>query len=522
MRATFLGGSRDGPVGKDNAEDTIRVVGEKGAVLWVENGQLHYKAPRGALTLEDTERLKRFKAEIVCLLENSELHAGSWRPNLRNDVPLTFSQVAHWQLYGLSDRRAIRQLASAIRLVGDLSFDTLQESVAALVARHEALRTQIVLRDGVPSQSVLGSVDHRVRLGDLTTIHESAREAEVLRRIEQMILEPIDVTAEPLFGLNCLRLRADEHVLLIAMEHLISDAFSMSVFVRELLTIYSQRCCGTALSLPRISVQFPDYAIHQQASHAAWVRKHGKYWDERLAGCQRLRFPEDRTTGYVALGWGSVSIDIDRDLKAELSEWCRRTKTTLAIGAFTAYVALVLRWCDTSDSVVQYVVDGRSNPEHENTIGYFASTLCIRIQLLGGGDLLDLLQLVTEECFNAYQHADRSFIAASVPRPGYTRNTVFNWVPRRSIAATNGLLNHSCELFCSEVQFANPTLESRRLDCEPYVVLYDTPSAVLGSINYPVDRFSARSMEKFSRSFLTIMKTMIRQPHVAVRDMLLT
>jgi hypothetical protein len=506
--------------------DVLRSISKKGVKLWSANGQLRYKAPKGALTQEDIERLKLLRGQIVSLLEQSaraEGNAQTREPRTQfHRAPATFSQLTHWHLYQLRNRPAIRQIASATRLRGRLDVDALRRSAAQIVHRHDALRTQIVVYDGSPTQAIYESGNCELQVEDLASLPEDLRELAILRSIERLILEPIDLAEDPLLGVLLLRLRADENVLIVAMEHMISDAYSMDIFLRELFTAYIQASKACTFSLPAISVQFDDFAIWQKSTHTSWLEKHSGYWTEHLAGCQRLRFPGDKALSTATRsGWGAVTLHIGRDLKKELRDWCRVQHTTLVMGVFTAYVALVLRWCNAPETVILYQTDGRVSPRLENTIGYLASVLYLRISLAQNGTFIDLLNQVIEEYCNAYEHADASYMEAQVPRPGLTRNTLFNWVPQDGRNYFSVLDGTEDAVACSFVPFEHPMRKNLERDTEPFLLLYDIDEEIAGSIWYPLNRFSNDTMDRFGRNFLVFIRALLKDPKERVKDVLL-
>lgn len=518
--------SANSQVSMSRIADVLGYVRKKGVRLWSENGELHYRAPKGALTQEEIERIRVSRGQIVALLEKAaaaETTEPKLEPLLRLDrAPLAFSQLAHWHLYRLSERRAIRQIASATRLRGRLNVDALQKSVAEIVRRHDALRTRIVVLDGVPTQEISKSGDCALRVDDLTGLSEILREAEILRLIEQHIMEPIDVAVGPLFGARLLRLRDDEHVLIMAMEHMISDMFSMNILLRDLFTAYMQAVKGRAFSLPAIPVQFPDYAIWQMNAQKLWIEKHGAHWNERLAACTLLRFPEDQSLqAATRLGWGTIPLQIGRSLKAELREWCRVRRTTLVMSVFTAYVGLVLRWCDASESVIRYQSDGRASPKVENTIGYFASALYLRIGLLEDDSFADLTNRITEEYCRAYEHADSSYMVAQVPPPEFTRNPLFNWIPQESKVEFSDLDGSEDAIARSPIRFPHPMVRSVETSIEPSILLVDTDGGIVGDVLFPLSRFSIDTMERFALNFQVFIRALLRQPTGRVKDITL-
>jgi hypothetical protein len=512
------------PQSIEEIEDILVSTREKGVTLWSENGQLHYKAPKGVLTHEEIDRIRISRNQIVTLLQRSA-HSEPAEPRLEphsrlDRAPLAFQQLAHWRRYQLNERRAIRQIASALRLRGRLNVNALQESIAEIVRRHDALRTRIVFTDEGPIQEISQAGNCKLELDDLTELPEGLREAEVSRSIEKQILDPIDVSSDPLFAVRLLKLYDDEYVLIVAMEHMISDAFSLNILLRELSDAYTQKLKGRASSLPVIPVQFSEYAVCQSNSLKSWLQKHGAYWSERLIACQRVGFPYDKSSPTkTRVGWGIVPVRIGIDLKAELREWSRLRRTTLVMSVFTAYVGLVMRWCNASECTIQYQSDGRVSPETQNTIGYFASLLYLRVVLLENDSLVDLMNRVTEEYCTAYEHSDFSYFAAQNPRPGISRSSSFNWVPQGPKIDRFGSED---EIACSPINFVRPMTRNMELDGEPSILLFDTDGdETVGEVGFPLSRFSVDTMERFGRNFLVFVRALLRQPAGLVKDVLL-
>lgn len=490
------------------AVDVFDIIRNRGIRLWLDSGQLRYQAAQGALTREDIELLRTSKAQIIEYLQAAKLHR----------APLAFSQRAHWRMYRLDNRPAIRQVASATRLCGYLDIEALRMALIAVVQRHDALRTRIVRCDGALLQQVDQSSDCALVIVDLASLPKEQRRASITRHIDELILEPIDVSVGPLLGARLLRLGDAEHVLIVAMDHLVSDGYSLRLLMRDLFAAYVHAVTGDTLSWPPIGMQFPAYAACQNEFLPAWLEQHCAYWERRLSGCERLRFPEDRDpSSEPRHGWGTVPIRIDKDGQAQLRETCRKLHTTLAIGVFTAYVALVLRWCNTSESIIRYASDGRITSDIENTIGYFAATLLLRLELKEADSLAELAHRVIAEYCNAYEHADFSYIASRADSGEYTRNTAFNWLPQGAAGSELARLEGSPHaLVSSPVEFGYPLLRDLEVDREPGILLYDTDDGIVGDLYFPLDRFSIGSMASFAGAFMTFVAIMRGRPETRV------
>jgi hypothetical protein len=513
----------------DRILDVLRSLRQKGVTLWAANGQLHYKGSKGVLTPGELECLRTSKGQIVALLDGAggvaaaALRAQAGPASARTaPATLAFSQLAHWHLYRLGERRAMRQVTSATRLRGRLNVDALRRSLAEVIRRHDALRTRIVVVDGIPMQQVAEAGDCGFSVDDLTPLPEHDGELEVRRLVGQFVLEPIDLAADPLFGARLLKLRDDDHVLILALEHIISDAYSLNVLARDLFAAYVRAVGNEAFSWPTLPMQFADYAVSQRHSETSWAASHSAYWKGHLGGCRRLRFPQQGTHTANRMDRGTIHLRIANDVTAALREWCRVKRTTVALSIFTAYVGLLLRWCNASEGVILYYTDGRTSPMLETAIGYFAFPLYVRIELLDTDHFVALLKRVTEEWCNAYQHADLSYLAAQTPPPEFTRNPIFNWLPQGSLQLDfSPLAGTEDALTWSPVHFEYPAPRDFAVDREPFILLSDAQDEIAADVYFQLDRFSVDAMRRFGRNFLRFVEALVSQPDRPVKDIAL-
>jgi hypothetical protein len=514
-----------------HAAEIVGATRKRGTQLWLESGQLRYKTNSGTLSEQQRSALRAAKDAIVALLQRTadkEMPEPAPRQT-RDPIPLTFAQRAYWEAFRLSERSCLRTVATALRLQGPLRSETLRSSLAELARRHEALRTRIAIRDdGTPFQEILPPTQDGLHtpqvafdFADLTDRPEPTRDTEIKHLIDALLLEPVDVRVGPLTAVRLLKVDEQQHILIVAMGHMISDGVSLNVFIRDLLFTCQQTQHGASPALPRIRAQYGDYAVWQRDSLPHLLERHAWYWREHLGSCGRSRFPEDPAlTPPGGPGWASVPVRIDRDFKRELTNWCRMRGTTLVMAALTAYVALVLRWCNVDDTVFQYQSDGRGGLSSvQNTIGFFASELYLRIRLQESDTFLDVLTRVMDEYCEAHEHSDFSFLATRSPRPGFTRNTAFNWLPRET--HTPAPTHSEGEIRASTLLFEHPMLRTFEADHEPGILLTEVADQIVGEISFPRSRFSAATMERFARNFLAFLRTLTRHPENRVKDVVL-
>ncbi len=345
------------------------------------------------------------------------------------ELPLSFAQERLWFLDRLEPGRAVYNLPLALRLRGRLDVAALAASHAAVVARHEVLRTTFAAADGRPVQVVappprhgsLGRAAAEARgpaLVDLSGLAPERREGEARRLGGVEAARPFDLARGPLVRGVLLALAPDDHVVLWTLHHIVSDGWSMGILVRELSVLYEAfarrrpSLTSPAGLLPPLPIQYADFAVWQRGWLAGPVlARQLAHWRRSLAGAPAvLALPLDRPRPPVA-GYrgGHVPLALPAELSRRWIALGRRHDATLFMSLLAAYAALLARLAESEDVVVGTPVAGRNRLEIEGLIGFFVNTLALRADLSGDPDLPALLARVREATLAAYAHQDLPF-----------------------------------------------------------------------------------------------------------------
>lgn len=481
----------------------------------------------GAISQDDIGAFKACKDQIVALLEDASPGAAAEKTALQSGgaidlVPLAFSQLAHWHTERLAQQRSHCVVGFPTRWLGPLNVRALESALREMIRRHHALRTRIVVCQGTPLQEIRDCCEYELIFDDLAGVDEAQREGEILRRVDKYMCEPIDVTVYPLFRFRLIRVREDDHVLVTAMEHIITDGVSLNLLQRELLRAYQDVVQGRPLSLPPVGMQFSDFAMTQRHELPSWIEQHAHYWAERLKGCERLRFPEDGHERGTLSGFGLVHIHFRKGLREDLREWGRQNKTTLVMSFFTAFVALVLRWCNVPEAVLLFQISGRTRSVLDCTFGYLASPLFLRLALLESDKFIDLLRTVTDEYYNAYEHADCSYLEAQQPPPAFALNSRFNWLPQAQPADRSaGSGGREPAVDVTFLPYEPRVITDDDIDTEPLMGILETEDGIVGYLGFPLARFSVRMMERFAHNFEKMLEILLNSPETKVTSIVL-
>jgi hypothetical protein len=214
----------------------------------------------------------------------------------RKPMPLSFAQERLWFLDQFEPGSPIYNIPAAFRLPGPLNVHALEQSINEVVSRHEVLRTTFQTQDGQPVQVIAPSLEIELPLIDLSTFPDTVRDAEAQRLTATEAMRPFDLARGPLLRTSLLKLAEMDHLLLLTMHHIVSDAWSMGIIWRELGALYEQFSTGRKAALPRLPIQYADFAQWQRGYLTGDVMEQQlKFWREQLAGAPGvLELPADR------------------------------------------------------------------------------------------------------------------------------------------------------------------------------------------------------------------------------------
>ncbi|HEY2740515.1 MAG TPA: condensation domain-containing protein, partial [Thermoanaerobaculia bacterium] len=211
------------------------------------------------------------------------------------DLPLSFAQQRLWFIDQL-EGGSFYNVPVALRMSGALDVAVLSRVLAEVVRRHEVLRTVFSEVAGRARQVILPPAGWALPLVDLTHLPTALREPVAISRLEAEANRPFDLARGPLWRARLWRLGEREHVLLLAMHHIVSDGWSMGVLVREVTALYTAFALGRPSPLAELPVQYADFAVWQQSWFSGEVLvRELDHWRRRLAGAPPvLELPADR------------------------------------------------------------------------------------------------------------------------------------------------------------------------------------------------------------------------------------
>ncbi|MBW4508480.1 MAG: amino acid adenylation domain-containing protein [Scytonematopsis contorta HA4267-MV1] len=460
---------------------------------------------------------------------NATRHAGlgliesTIEPIERNtDLPLSFGQTRLWFLDQLEGKTANYNIPVALRLIGSLNLVAMKMAVQEILARHEALRTTFKMVNGSPVQVIVNDTTANMSVIDLQYLPSVEQSAEVERLATEEIQHPFDLSNGPLLRVTLLQLDEQSHVLLMVTHHIVSDGWSMGIFVREFSALYQAFCEEESLKLPELPIQYADFANWQrQWLSGSVLQTQLDYWKKQLAGAPPLlELPLDRPRPSIQTFIGSgVEFQLNQDLTQKLSTLSQQSGTTLFMTLLSAFAILLSRYSGQEDIVVGSPIANRNRSETESLIGFFANTLVLRTQLIGNPTFRELLERVRETTLGAYDHQDLPFeklVEELQPERSLSYAPLFQAMFMLQNASVEGGLElPGLTIAPLELESSGTTTDDLLLSIE------ETESGLAGEFAYNSVLFDATTITRMAGHFQTLLESIVANPQQPIASLLL-
>ncbi len=442
-------------------------------------------------------------------------------PPAEERFPVSLAQLEEWMFAQLDPDSPANNLPGAVRLQGPLDVGALRRAVRAVAGRHESLRTSFVFdaAAGEPVQVVTPGASLQVPLVDLSSLDGVRREALAGELAQAEADAPFDLAAGPLVRITLLRLGAEEHALLHTLHHIVSDGWSVGIFIREIWTLYEAFAAGRPSPLPELPVQYPDYAAWQRESlRGEALESRLRYWRVQLAGAPpRLDLPLDRPRPPVrTMRPGRLEVRLGAEASRALEALTRAGRATPFMGLLAALAALLSRLSGQDDLCVGTFASNRRRAELEGLIGFFVETLALRIDLSGDPGLAGLLPRVREVVLGAFAHQDvpfeRVLDALHLERdPGVT--------PLFQVLLGMHTFPQA-RLESGEVRVTSLPLAGARVNFFDLTFqMAEVRGEIAGSLDYNADLFDAATAESLARRLRLLIEAAVARPAVPVSEL---
>ncbi len=437
------------------------------------------------------------------------------RVERRDELPLSYAQQRLWFLDQLEGPSATYVIPIAFQVRGRLDLNILADCFTALCRRHEILRSNFRSVEGQAVQSIRPPEPFRIRTVE---IDPSTSDADLNSAVEQEAKKTFTLSDESLLRVTAFQRSGTTSILLITMHHIIADAWSIDILLRELGLIYDALQRGEQPALADSGIQFADYSVWQRRwLTSAACAEQLRYWRRQLRDADALlAVATDRARPATQSFRGAMlRFSIDAELSQQLEALSRREAVTLFMTMQSAWLCLLGRYSGQHDIVIGSPIANRQHQDVEQLIGFFVNTLALRADLSGNPNFQELLGRVKQTALEAYANQEIPFDQV-VDELGLERKlshsplfqVMFNW---ENTALT--------EIQLHEAKLSFVPLHNEVAKFDLTLSMGPRGDGLAASLEYNTDLFERATIERMADHLLNLLQSIVENPNQGIEDL---
>jgi amino acid adenylation domain-containing protein len=326
--------------------------------------------------------------------------------------PLSLSQERLWFINKIEPYSPAYNIVQATRIKGQLDESILQKALDEIIQRHEVLRTVFKTVDGKAFAELISFDTIKIEKIELDVKNVDDGEKQARSWVRENAPALFDLEQGPLLRAYLFNIGPSENLFVLIMHHIISDGWSMGVWMEELTVIYDALESQKEIPLPGLSIQYSDYAVwHKKWLEQVDIKGQEAYWKNKLSGkLPVMELPSDFPRPAEAKYSGSAKFfSIPANLTRELKDLGKKQETSLYNLMLSTLMVFLYKHSGQNDMIIGVPYANRELVELEKLIGFFLNMLPIRAELDENESFLSLVKKVHTSSFEALANKDVPF-----------------------------------------------------------------------------------------------------------------
>ncbi|SFO73627.1 amino acid adenylation domain-containing protein [Chitinophaga sp. YR627] len=437
---------------------------------------------------------------------------------LQPDYELSHAQKRIWVLC------KFEEIALAYNMPGNYVLENinrpaLEKAVETLIKRHESLRTTFRIIAGTPRQVINAYEADRFAMQYFDESAAADKQAVTNKYLQEEGDTAFDLEKGPLIRTKLVQLDDSKYLVIFNMHHIISDGWSMQVFVNDVLQLYNAYTAGAPNPLAPLKIHYKDFAAWQNKLLASpAITEHQQYWWKQFEGEAPvlnlpLDYPRPRIKSYSGRKMG---ISVDAALKGKLQVFAQQADASLFTVLLAAVKACFYRYTGQTDIVIGVPNAGREHLDLEDQIGFYVNSIPVRTQFSGNQSFRSLLEKVKTSLLSGFEHQvypfDRLVDDLNLDRD-MSRSPLFDvMVQLKNYQFGDKEINH-------DVNVDEEIFEMNTSQFDLCIDFADTDDGLVGFIEYNTDLFLPSTVEMLWEHLTNFMQEIADNPEKSLSEL---
>ena len=435
----------------------------------------------------------------------------------KNRLPLSFAQQRLWFLDRLNSESPQYNLYTGLVLKGSLKKEVILKSFNALIKRHKILQVSFTEENGQPAQVLNKDAQMPMEYVNLFDTSANEKELKASDIAKEWVSKPFDLEKAPLLRGMLIQMDEEEHILVLAIHHIIFDGWSFGILLKELNFYYEAFLNHKAEDLPLPAIQYADFAQWQiEKLKEGSLKKQIEYWKQKLSGkLPVLDLPLDKQRPPVQTYHGAkFTCTISGELVNKLQLYTGKENATLFMVLLAAFKLMLYRYSGQLDIVVGSPIANRNRKDLEDLIGFFTNNIVLRTTFSSEINFSEFLRLIKKVTLEAYKNQDVPFeklVEELHTERDMSRNPLFQVL----FSLQNSPLPR---MEFSELSVSKKDLDAGYARFDLAVDIREAGEGMIVDFEYNTELFNEDTIIRMAGHYKQLLKNILKNPKASLDD----
>lgn len=300
--------------------------------LWLEQGQLRFRAPSGVMSEDVRRRLNLHKTELIRIYRDATRLSGQGSAQTFSDeaLPLTPNQV--WYLDTFAPERHDWAITVVLDAPWPICEDGLRATLSKLAREHDVFRLRLHrMPDGSWAQRMLPEAEIPIAVHDMAGLEPPAQH-RAIDEAGHRAQQSLNIVRGPVISLALCRCGDGlPDKIIVSLHHHTVDRYSLTLLLGELLRAYQEIVSDRPRPRPR-SVSYRDYLIglHSYTHRLSVVARAIAFWCDPMRLRRLPQLPVDMPNGrHTDVNSRRISMRLEPSLRHKVLTYIRAKKGVL-------------------------------------------------------------------------------------------------------------------------------------------------------------------------------------------------
>ena len=440
---------------------------------------------------------------------------------VREYYELSPAQRRVWLSSQYPEMKVVYNIPASITITGEFNKAAFEKAVDTIIARHEILRTRFSFVAGEPVQKVQSVDDVQFSVAYESFEDDPDKEEKVSHAVLKETGRAFDLEKDNLLRIHIIRLDSTQHVFILVMHHIISDGWSIEIFMQELTNFYHRYCQNKTPDVRPLSIHYKEFAAWQNRHlNGDRLTKYREYWRSTLAGdLPEIVMPTDVIRAEAKDYSGAViNYSFEQSISKVILAACKQLQITSYIYLTAAVKLILYKYTGIQDIIVGTPVINRDLPELENQMGMYVNLLPIRTQLDPADTWPVFLNKVEDAILSGFKHKMYPFeLIVDDLDLDYDESRKFplinilvqskNKFQQAKLSEINGL----------QTSFTNQVYQTSKVDIT-FDFAEEHNDVIEGRVEYATELFKEDTIQGVIANLKTVLKTITEEPDIRLSD----